>query len=46
MTMLAKVLTVSDGVAQGTRDDKSGRALAERLVAAGYEVVDLSLIHI
>jgi molybdenum cofactor synthesis domain-containing protein len=38
--MRAKVLTVSDGVAEGTRDDKSGRALAERLVATGYEVVD------
>ena len=38
--MRAKVLTVSDGVAEGTRDDKSGRALAERLSAAGYEVVD------
>ena len=36
----AKVLTVSDGVADGTRDDKSGRALMERLSAAGYEVVD------
>jgi molybdopterin adenylyltransferase len=36
----AKVLTVSDGVAGGTRDDKSGRALVERLTAAGYEVVD------
>ena len=39
MTLRAKVLTVSDGVAEGTRDDKSGRALAERLAAAGYEVV-------
>jgi molybdopterin adenylyltransferase len=38
--MQAKVLTVSDGVAVGTRDDKSGRALVERLTAAGYEVVD------
>jgi len=36
----AKVLTVSDGVADGTRDDKSGRALVDRLTAAGYEVVD------
>jgi molybdopterin adenylyltransferase len=36
----AKVLTVSDGVADGTRDDSSGRALVERLIAAGYEVVD------
>ena len=36
----AKVLTVSDGVADGTREDKSGRALVDRLTAAGYEVVD------
>ena len=36
----AKVLTVSDGVADGTREDKSGRALVERLTAAGYDVVD------
>ena len=40
MTLAAKVLTVSDGVADGTRDDASGRALVERLTAAGYEVVD------
>ncbi len=39
MTLQAKVLTVSDGVAGGTRDDKSGRALAEHLAAAGYDVV-------
>lgn len=38
--MRAKVLTVSDGVAEGTREDKSGGALAERLVAAGYDVID------
>jgi molybdenum cofactor synthesis domain-containing protein len=36
----AKVLTVSDGVAEGSRDDTSGRALVERLTAAGYVVVD------
>ena len=36
----AKVLTCSDGVADGTRDDKSGRALVERLSTAGYAVVD------
>jgi molybdopterin adenylyltransferase len=35
----AKVLTVSDGVVAGTREDASGRALAERLSAEGYEVV-------
>jgi len=40
VTGRAKVLTVSDGVADGTRDDKSGRALVERLTAAGYEVVE------
>jgi molybdopterin adenylyltransferase len=39
MTLRAKVLTVSDGVADGSRDDKSGRALVEHLGAAGYEVV-------
>ena len=39
MTLFAKVLTVSDGVADGSRDDKSGRAVVERLTAAGYDVV-------
>src|SRR5262245_35590624 len=38
--MQAKVLTVSDGVADGSRDDKSGRALVEQLAAAGYDVVE------
>jgi molybdenum cofactor synthesis domain-containing protein len=36
----AKVLTVSDGVVHGTRDDASGRALVEQLSEAGFEVVD------
>jgi molybdopterin adenylyltransferase len=36
----AKVLTVSDGVVAGTREDRSGAALAERLVAEGFTVVD------
>jgi molybdenum cofactor synthesis domain-containing protein len=35
----AKVLTVSDGVVDGTREDKSGAALADRLAATGFEVV-------
>lgn len=35
----AKVLTVSDGVVHGTRDDRSGRALVERLRADGFDVV-------
>jgi molybdopterin adenylyltransferase len=34
----AAVLTVSDGVAAGTREDESGRAVAEALKAVGYEV--------
>jgi molybdopterin adenylyltransferase len=38
VTLLAKVLTVSDGVAAGSRDDKSGTALVARLQEAGYEV--------
>lgn len=35
---LATVLTVSDGVAAGTREDRSGDALEEMLVEAGFEV--------
>jgi molybdenum cofactor synthesis domain-containing protein len=38
-SLRAKVLTVSDGVVHGTRDDLSGAALVEQLTAAGYEVV-------
>ena len=36
--MRAAVLTVSDGVADGTRDDRSGDLLAELLAAEGYDV--------
>lgn len=36
--LTARVLTVSDGVADGTREDKSGIALFERLQAAGFDV--------
>jgi molybdenum cofactor synthesis domain-containing protein len=36
----AKVLTVSDGVAEGGREDKSGHALVARLTDAGYEVAE------
>ena len=36
----AKVLTVSDGVIHGTRDDLSGRALVEHLEANGFDVVE------
>jgi molybdenum cofactor synthesis domain-containing protein len=36
----AKVLTVSDGVVAGTREDRSGDALVTRLEEAGFAVVD------
>ena len=32
------MLTISDGVAAGTRDDQSGRVLADRLTGLGFEV--------
>lgn len=38
--LLAKVLTVSDGVVHGTRDDASGRALVAQLMGAGFDVVE------
>jgi len=40
----AKVLTVSDGVVHGTREDRSGAALVEQLAAAGYDVVDRQVV--
>lgn len=36
----AKVLTVSDGVFHGARDDVSGRGLVAHLSANGFDVVD------
>lgn len=36
----AKVLTVSDGVVHGTREDTSGAALVQQLTDAGFDVVD------
>lgn len=41
---VAKVLTVSDGASQGTREDTSGPVLAERLGAAGWDVVDTRVV--
>lgn len=35
-----KVVTVSDGVVAGTREDRSGDALAAHLARAGWEVVE------
>jgi molybdopterin adenylyltransferase len=37
--MHSKVLTVSDGVIAGTREDRSGEALSARLREAGFDVV-------
>jgi molybdenum cofactor synthesis domain-containing protein len=40
VTLAAKILTVSDGVAAGTREDRSGAALADALTGAGFTVVE------
>lgn len=40
----AKVLTVSDGVVAGTREDTSGQVLAEALERAGFDVVDRRVV--
>ena len=42
--LAAKVLTVSDGVVAGTREDRSGAALAELLESAGYELADRRVV--
>ena len=40
----AKVLTVSDGVIAGTREDRSGEALVATLAEAGWNVVDRRVV--
>ncbi len=40
----AKVVTVSDGVMAGTREDLSGQALEDALSSAGFDVVERSVI--
>jgi len=42
--LLAKVLTVSDGVVAGTREDRSGQALVDTLEGAGWQVVDRRVV--
>lgn len=42
--LLAKVLTVSDGVIHGTREDKSGVALADCLRSHEFDVVDRRVV--
>ncbi|MFP5255973.1 MAG: molybdenum cofactor biosynthesis protein B [Acidimicrobiia bacterium] len=40
MALQAKVITVSDSVVAGEREDRSGPALVDQLRAAGFDVVD------
>lgn len=40
----AKVLTVSDGVVEGTREDRSGAVAEEVLAAAGFDVVERRVV--
>jgi molybdopterin adenylyltransferase len=42
--LAAKVLTVSDGVVHGTREDSSGAALVAQLEGAGYTVTDRRVV--
>jgi molybdenum cofactor synthesis domain-containing protein len=44
LALAAKVLTVSDGVVAGTREDLSGAALVERLTGAGFTVTDRRVV--
>ncbi|MCU1344450.1 MAG: putative molybdopterin biosynthesis protein [Acidimicrobiia bacterium] len=44
-TLRAKVLTVSDGVIHGTREDLSGVALAGCLTQHGFEVVERRVVE-
>lgn len=39
-SLRAKVITVSDGVAAGKREDTSASALVDRLEGAGFEIVE------
>ncbi|HAS12234.1 MAG TPA: molybdenum cofactor biosynthesis protein, partial [Acidimicrobiaceae bacterium] len=36
----AKILTVSDGVVAGTREDRSGQAVEDHLRANGFDIDD------
>lgn len=44
MTIRVAIITVSDGVAAGAREDRSGRAIAEWAAAQGHEVVAHELV--
>lgn len=45
MEQLAKVLTVSDGVAHGVRENLSGLALTDQLRAAGWQVSEERVVE-
>ena len=40
----AKILTVSDGVVHGTREDRSGAALEQHLAGGGFTVVERAVV--
>lgn len=42
--LVAKVLTVSDGVIAGTREDRSGQSLADLLRGHGYQIADRRVV--
>ncbi len=42
--MRSSVLTVSDGVSAGERDDRSGEVLAQRLTGNGFELVERRVV--
>lgn len=44
MILRAKVVTVSDGVFHGVREDRSGAALVDMLTRNGWEVVDHTVV--
>ena len=46
MELRAKVLTVSDGVVAGRRENRSGAALLSTLEAAGFVVVANALVDL
>jgi molybdopterin adenylyltransferase len=44
MTLHAKILTVSESVSQGAREDRSGDELARVLVEQGFRIVDRRVV--
>ena len=45
LPLRAKILTVSDGVVHGTREDKSGVILEVHMTAAGWSVVERAVVE-